>query len=503
MENRKSLIFLTFVSFLFLPSFVSAYKPETTHKGLTRDILNFYEHFYPDIFSAEEKVSIEKGAVDEDNGTRVLNHFYDPVYNKGVALTSKDWAQNTRAQAVKIPNAAQSYFSSQTDYSWDRAIYEYTYGNKNRGLESLGHILHLIEDATVPDHTRDDPHPDFVFHNLLDQESPYENFTEQFNGSNINVSKSLINEGLKPILYSSLNDYFDKVASYSNNNFFSKDTIFDKKYSNPQILLEKSEKLSDGINHNFGYNDESSKLVEIKKERNKSTGIINVSYIFDDKDHLILTDYWNLLSRNAVLNGAGVVKLFFDEVEKEKQARVLYEKNKSWLARLKDKLKRNNYLTDNPNQNVASVIAATDVKKETTEGINVQTENLKAELPKKIDAPIILATETDTVTPLPDATPQNDIPPPAPILPIFSIPYGAGFGGGGARPRRNLLARTPWRRILAVLFLVYIFPSPRLSQRPLIYLCLLLPLRSRFPVRHLQATPFPPTFLPPPQTLMA
>ena len=276
MENRKSLIFLTLVSFLFLPLFVSAYKPETTHKGLTNDIIKLYEYNYSSKFTEEEKNSIEKGAVDEDNGTRALNHFYDPVYNKGVALTSKDWAGNTQVQAVAsgsylagLGNATQGYFSSATDYSWDRAIYEYAHGNKNRGLESLGHILHLIEDATVPDHTRDDPHPDFVYHNMLGQESPYENFTGQFDSSNISVSKNLINEGLRPVIYSTLGEYFDKVSNYSNNNFFSKDTIFDKKYSNPQILFEKSEKLSDGINHNFGYNSINSKLIEIKKKETK------------------------------------------------------------------------------------------------------------------------------------------------------------------------------------------------------------------------------------------
>ena len=169
MENRKSLIFLTLVSFLLFPLFTFAYKPDTTHKGLTRDILKFYEYYYPSKFTEDEKISIEKGAVDEDSGVRALNHFYDPVYNKGIALTSKEWAGNTQAQAVTsgsylagLGNATRGYFSSATDYSWDRAIYEYAHGDKKRGLESLGNILHLIEDATVPDHTRDDPHPDFI-----------------------------------------------------------------------------------------------------------------------------------------------------------------------------------------------------------------------------------------------------------------------------------------------------------------------------------------------------
>ena len=35
-------------------------------------------------------------------------------------------------------------------------------GDKAYGLEALGHVLHLLEDATVPDHTRNDPHPPFL-----------------------------------------------------------------------------------------------------------------------------------------------------------------------------------------------------------------------------------------------------------------------------------------------------------------------------------------------------
>ena len=59
----------------------------------------------------------------------------------------------------------------------------------------------------------------------------------------------------------------------------------------------------------------------------------------------------------------GGCEAIFDEVEKEKKTLALYNKNKSWFARLKDKLKRSDFLADNPNQNVASVILATDIKK--------------------------------------------------------------------------------------------------------------------------------------------
>ena len=41
----------------------------------------------------------------------------------------------------------------------------------------------------------------------------------------------------------------------------------------------------------------------------------------------------------AVLHGAGVIKLFLDEAEKEKQIKALYEKNRPWLNKQIDKFK--------------------------------------------------------------------------------------------------------------------------------------------------------------------
>jgi len=49
-----------------------------------------------------------------------------------------------------------------------------------------------------------------------------------------------------------LNNYFDDLATLTNNNFFSKDTIFDKKYIFPNYISEI--KLSEA-NWVFGFNN--------------------------------------------------------------------------------------------------------------------------------------------------------------------------------------------------------------------------------------------------------
>ena len=449
MENRKLVILLSFIIFVF-PTFVFAYEPETAHRGLTHDIIRYFEYFYPNKLSGDDKQAIEKGAVDEDNGARALNHFYDPVYDKGILHTSKEWATNTLAQArtsvsytASLGNIANAYFSSQSDYSWERAIYEYAHGDKNRGMKSLGHILHLIEDATVPDHTRDDPHPPF-FDKVFEQESPYEHFTNRFTANNINVSKKLITEGRKPTLYNSLGEYFDKLATYSNSNFFSKDTIFSKKYKGPTIIFEKTDRLSNNEFYNFGYstdNNKNFKLVRIKKEVNLKEGIFDISYFIDDYDHLILTDYWNLLSEAAVQNGAGVIKLFFDEVEKERKTLALYDKNKSWLERqigavasafsvsspiTLDKIASNSEtrgagVTESTTQTNPDIIL---VSAQATDEINANNESVFIEIQPQIENPpspmnAVPSPSTDDVT-----TPKIN----------FGSGLSPGFGGGAAPP---------------------------------------------------------------------
>lgn len=339
MENRKLVKFVIlnlFMAIAILPFFANAYSDKTTHPALTDEVVDLFNYYYPNLkLTNAEKEIVKQGSIDEDIPMRWMNHFYDPVYNRGIYgnLTSKQWSQDTLAQSNKSQGTLSAlgykYFSSEGDYSWDRAVFEYVHGDKNRALLALGHTLHLIEDATVPDHTRNDGHPP-----IADMGSPYEGWTSQFSAQNFHLADELIKNNKKPVIFDSLNKYFDELAIYSNNNFFSKDTIFDKEYLLPNIQSVKEERLSDGLMHTFGYNNKNAKLVEIDPEFNFETGVFTEKYKINDVDNLILSDYWNLLSSQAVLDGAGVVKLFFNEVEKEKQTLALLNKNKSFFDRV-------------------------------------------------------------------------------------------------------------------------------------------------------------------------
>ena len=336
MENRKFIILIIiFLINLVWTNGVYSYGVET-HKAMTKEVIEFYNELNEKEISNKEKEVIMLGSKEEDKPVyRTVNHFYDPIYNKGLLSTflpAYDWAENTNAQAMYSPQYALlskllSLYSSDTDYSFDRAVYEYVWGDRERGLRTLGHILHLIEDMSVPAHTRDDQHINGDY---------YETYARRYDTNTINdISEELINNREKQKQFSSLFDFFFSMANYSNNNFFSGDTIFSEKYTKP-ILNGNNFKIIN--NEKFieyeDSNGNSFLLLAQDSYRDRKTGImIKNNYINDDND-LILSDYWSLLSKQAVLHASGVVSFFFDKVKEEEDTMALFNKNRDSIKKL-------------------------------------------------------------------------------------------------------------------------------------------------------------------------
>src|SRR3989344_4955978 len=219
----------------------SAYNQEYTHPALTDGIVDFYNLNFPQQLNNQDKTWLIKGSMDEDQGMRPMNHFYDPIHNIGMAgfPTSKQWAMSSGAQsnlAMSNNSIAQSagVIKSPDDFSYQRAMDDYVQGDRQRAMVAFGHLLHLLEDAGVPDHTRNDPHPP-----VGTLGSPYEHEMAKWSPDNFNVASKFKKEGLKPVIFSNLGDYFDKIAKYSNGNFFSKDTINNENYDYPNTKIIK------------------------------------------------------------------------------------------------------------------------------------------------------------------------------------------------------------------------------------------------------------------------
>jgi len=314
------------VAFLITPLFVRAYKIPI-HRNLTNETFKAYNDLFGSDFSSSDITKAIQGSAGEDDKTRPLRHFYDPISKKGLFETwiaSKDWAQDTDAQSRYGKNTGfnDKYFSNPDDYSWDRAVFEYVHGDKDRAIETLGHVLHLIQDSTVPAHVRNDDHlSKFGYGDI----SLYEEFT---------ANQEIPDFELRLLdipTFTNLDGYFDNTARFTNENFLSKDTIF-KDYVKPIIDYEEK----DNSNIKFGYKKTatgSHKLVRIFENKSLFSNSVERQFYLDSEGNIVLTDYWNTLSRQAVINGVGVINLFFKEVEKERQTLALKNKNKSWAEK--------------------------------------------------------------------------------------------------------------------------------------------------------------------------
>ncbi|MBI3420521.1 MAG: hypothetical protein HY006_00470, partial [Candidatus Sungbacteria bacterium] len=295
MENRIPLALLLFfmlAGIAVIPGIVLGYSQTTTHPALTDEIVD----------------------------------YYNLVFRSGDTSSLREitfWAVSSSAQSILTKNLAGLFLSTVDDpgdFSWERALKDYAKGDEKRAFTSLGHVLHLLKDASVPEHTRDDTH---IGHGQFG--SPLENWAEKFTRSNLELAPSLYAQGLKPLIKNSVEEYFDEVAAYSNNYFFSEDTILSSLYPTP-IFSEFKNELINGEYYNFAYGvDEDNHnfrlFLKLRKPIKRNLG--DKLLTLGDENFLILSDYWTRLSRKAVLAGAGAVELFLRDA---KIARGLYRK---------------------------------------------------------------------------------------------------------------------------------------------------------------------------------
>lgn len=327
MENLRT-IGVVAITAALMPWAAFAYERHT-HEGITQATLQTYEAWKGEIFSSSEEEKIIRGSSAEDDGTRPLQHFYDPINNRGLKvgfewMSSKYWSQDTEAQAnycdygmcQKRLGYNDKLFSSPTDFSWDRAVYEYVYGDKERSLEALGHVIHLVQDATVPAHVRNDQH---LNHEGFGDPDPYEKYSGKFGRGEILVPQSFATPSFPGVAHA-----IDASANFTNKNFLSKDTLFER--------FDLPSKTAMVIRDGFAYHPiYGHKIARVETRINRILGLIKVTEEFhvDDAKSSVAGDYWRVLSREAIQNGIGVIDLFFRDVEKEKETGALKSKNKS------------------------------------------------------------------------------------------------------------------------------------------------------------------------------
>lgn len=426
----------------------------STHQALTQETVSAYETWRGESFDDATAQAMVKGSADEDEGKRPLNHFYDPIHNRGLTelwrelgLESKHWAQDTDAQAnycnficfSATVGRNDKYFSSPTDYSWDRAVYEYAHGDKTRGLATLGHILHLIQDSTVPAHVRNDQHLSGF------DGDPYEQYTASVappKPSKITIPR-----------HASLSAYFDEVAAYTNTRYVSKDTLFTK-YDLPSLA---NLSVHDGFAWDKG---DGHKVVHVRAWADQKTGKQYNEILIDDENNSVLSSGFKTLSRTAIQNGVGVIDLFFRSVEAEQKTLALEKKNTSAAERDAKALASAGF--DTVKKLYGSSLAQSDIDElngvQTASAAVALAEEQPVVVTLSEEAPVELAlanpvpeqpvshTAVPEVAYTPPAEPAVNIPAPVPTPPTFQsdpIPFAPlipsqilfsvtpGFGGGG------------------------------------------------------------------------
>lgn len=207
--------------------------------------------------------TIDGGAYeDEPMYTRSLNHFHDPLKPwisagfKGVGISSAVWAQYPlQSQIINGSfswNDARSYFYlALTAPSADSQANYYSLC-----FRGLGQLMHLVQDASVPAHTRNDFHNIYMYEDWLESirtgtQADQTEFNSIVNTPALPVSSyPLSRVGYNPWATIPIAGLFDTdsyngtnpgitpfnsvgLAEYSNANFFSEDTIFSSDYPYP------------------------------------------------------------------------------------------------------------------------------------------------------------------------------------------------------------------------------------------------------------------------------
>lgn len=332
MSGKSAALFLALGLFFYgTGGNVFAYDELTTHPALTDEIVNFYNLSYPENpVTPEERELIVRGSTLEDTPPRWINHFYDPVHNIAWTGENTGWLSEDVVRALRLiglsteePLTSVDWVNNRImqeryslyggDRTWAQGLDYYVEGNKNEAYHTLGYSLHLLEDATVPEHTRNDPHAHALEGATGDYGSPYEEYTKKWTRETIGglqIANGLKNSGAAPAARASIEEYITAAAQYSNKYFFTKDTINSPDYEFPKIIRD------DG---NFGYGlDENNLEFPLAKTRNvwnEQEGHYEITYEILEKPayYPILDAYFSRLSRKAVIEGAGAIKLFKDQ----------------------------------------------------------------------------------------------------------------------------------------------------------------------------------------------
>lgn len=305
--RKKAASLLAAAALALFPSPSRSYEPGTvgnpsTHPLLSRKSAELYmnsPHHEEDPNGRRINIrDLEKGTIEEDSPAyRSVHHFMEWNTGRGLdpIISAKEWALDEEAQTA--------FWGG--NYTWPRAVRE-------QDVESLGHILHLIQDLSVPAHTRDDAHPGF-FSKLEDADSElerelilalnpnHEDSYELWAHENRGKISQLTPETVP--YYNRLEDIFDHMANVSGSLFLSDDTTFETgKYPSPRGGDVTARRIA---GRQYYMANIARKEVPLARK-----GFLR-EYVLD---HYVLNEQWRILGTKAVEMGAAAIQLYFESI---------------------------------------------------------------------------------------------------------------------------------------------------------------------------------------------
>jgi len=323
-----------------------AYGTGSTHPFLTKQIASLYNEIYTPKLTDEQIKQMVEGSVDEDTIPRWINHFYDPITGDGLLgkrlgdLPSEDIVGFIKVVFNEIPDSTldwvhnqelqqNSYAFFEGNHTFESAALSYADEKNDEAYYDLGYVLHDIEDMAVPAHTRQDSHfdmriPDIIQEQLpikFDKGEPYEKWAESYTRYNPTDLVEKLKKNYKPIC-NSLDDCLKTLAEYSNNSFFSSDTILDDDYESPELSYYKDkedpERNGNMIRTYFSKDNFPIAMAKINKGSQAEVMIEDISLDYQEVNQT----YWDRLSTKAVLTGVEVVRYFQEQAEKAKKGEI-------------------------------------------------------------------------------------------------------------------------------------------------------------------------------------
>jgi hypothetical protein len=179
---------------------------------------------------------IRQGAVTEDDDTRSLNHFYDPIAGTGLQFgvflgnPSPDWALEYSDTHLPLRFSDQDFSYRDARNYFYRGLTLPTEEERSnafgRLFEGLGHVIHHVQDMAQPQHVRNDMHCDQFRCKLLGFHNPsfYEQFTDDHRGELLRFQPELATFGQPRDFWT--NAAGTGIAQFTNRNFVSAGTNF-------------------------------------------------------------------------------------------------------------------------------------------------------------------------------------------------------------------------------------------------------------------------------------